>query len=179
MRASKMRLCTVLHRMCVAKIYPGFTLLELLVVLIIVAMLSSIVAVQLTGYFSNASLSKAVDRLKMLDSAARRDASVQPAGTIELEFDRSEQILRIANQQSGFQLPTGVLLKAIWLPGPDGRFQTVGADNARVKLSAMGTSQDYAIEFIGRGGATLGVLVLGLSGQFLRFENADDLQELL
>ncbi len=179
MQERRARNQSALHRKEFENRHPAFTLIELLVVLIIIAMLSSIVAIQLSSYFSNASISNALDRLKMLDSAARREAGVQPSGTVVMELRRQVQGERKASRYSGFRPPTGVVIKSIWITGADGRFRSVESDPVYVNFSSTGTSEDYAIEFAGRGGVTQGLLVLGLSGQVLLFHDADDLQELL
>ncbi len=157
----------------------AFTLLELLVVLAIAAMLSSVVMLSLRSHFQHAALARAVDSIITADRLARRMATEQLAARVVLEFDSSRHRLKLLSSANGaqprnFSWPSNVALSEPWVLGPgDWR-----SSNGSLDFSATGSSATYYVQ-VTTGNVSQCLVILGLTGQATVYPSADSLQELL
>ena len=156
----------------------GFTLFELVAVLVVLAILAGAVAVSVRGHISNARLEAFLDRLETFDGRARGEARRRSELTV-LSFDANTKLVsQISDQNSSgaarsFAVPGGLEIVAV---------KTV-SDQAsqgvlRIGVSPLGQTDTYALQLRASSGRELWLVVLGGSGQCLRFDKDNDVEDL-
>ena len=123
---------------------PSFTLVELVVVLIVLAMLASAVTVSLAGPIRRARLMETLDRVVSLDAEARLIARRTAAGAV-LKFEADSAVIeggRRERWRASVQVDAGPV----------------------VVIAPSGQSTSYAVR-VSTGEVSRWLVVLGLSGQ--------------
>lgn len=154
----------------------GFTLVELVACLIIVALLATVASVSLGGVRRVHEMGDVIDQLRLIDRLTREHAQ---------RFDRAEALLfdlevgRIqhldqdgranADGASSWALPAGFAFRGLRVQGGDWSTRQVS-----VAYSAMGISPTYAVQVSSPGTSIDAWLIFaGASGQFERVENQE------
>lgn len=157
----------------------GFTLYELLAVMVLMAILAGTVGISVRGHVSNAQLEAFLDRLETFDGRARAEARRlhQP---VTLAFDSDEQ--RASRTQGGFAgaatertcaVPRGVEIAQMKTTS-----QVSARGSLRIALSPLGQTDTYALRLEASSGRSVWLVVLGASGQCLRFDKENDVEEI-
>lgn len=153
----------------------GFTLLELIVVVVIIALLSSLVIVSLSGTLGQYELGLAAESIERFDARARREARRDNAPVMAL-IERGGSRIQIQSRKdrhSSVRLPGKVIVKQVRI-----RRRVIAGRQLELQYSAAGTSPTFAIE-IERGNVTRWLLVLGMSGQVVALDREEQVDEIL
>ncbi len=156
----------------------GFTLVELMVVIVLVTLLSGLVVMQLGGLVRGGRMQDAVQRWQMFDHTTRRQAALQGQTFWLVRDHASTSTQRISpndptTDAPSLTMPRGYAVDAVWKDGVWHRSgQTV------LTYSSRGFSPDYAVSITGPNEQAQLWLCLGLTGQWVQFEDLDDLEEL-
>lgn len=164
----------------------GFTLVELLAVVSLMALLSGAALVSVRFPIQKASRQAMVERIRFLDSTARKLARsgdrvtlfLDPSqGIIELETVRQTGILRS-------EIPPGVQLKIREIESQRGAVGSRGdgdwqEDGTVVRYDRHGTSFDYAVEVSDRTDHGDWLVVFGLTGQTVVVPTEKDVWEVV
>lgn len=161
----------------------GFTLLELLGVLVIGGLLVSIASLSLTGPRRAMQLDDALGQLQWLDAQARHEA-LRFGEPIMLVFDLDQQTVVLRPSGEGGQpapaaegnaplsrswtLPGQLTLDRLWLSG-----QVVDRGVVGVPVGIDGQSPSYGVCVTGAGSSSRWLLIAGLSGQWMRAQAND------
>ncbi len=117
----------------------GFTLIELMAVIIILSLTAALGAVRLSSVSNQTALKSAIARWRDLDAKARLHARAGTPITIVLTKNESE--MTIQNTQTH-----EILATATWPDFLSFSLQTDSSENS-IPLSRTGTSPDYALLF--------------------------------
>ena len=159
----------------------AFTLVELLVVMIIVAMLSGLVVYSVKGHVDAAAVMRFADRLDTLDRRLRVEAR-RCEHPISIEFDRARNTISVESvtdlQSTGIRsrikLPKHVQIDSVRSG------QSVGSNrSASLKINQRGQSPNYAIGLVTSAGSRVWLVTLGMSGQHLRCKTEGEVNALL
>jgi len=154
---------------------PGFTLLEMTVVLAILAMAASLVAVNYREPVNNARLEHAFETIERLDQRVRNWCKTHnvPA-KIRVDLDRG---VFVAEKESGgplsipeAKIPNGMKLKELRIMG-ENRF---GRDT-QIPYTSRGTAPCWAYSIAYSGNREKYRFIIGATGQSVPFENEDAL----
>jgi prepilin-type N-terminal cleavage/methylation domain-containing protein len=154
----------------------GFTLYELIAVMVVLAILAGTVAISVRGHVSNARLQAFRDRLEACDARARADAR-RDDHAVWLEFDSTGQrVLRSEGTEASersLNAPRGVEIAQI-------RIASQESDHGilQIAISPLGQSDTYAVQLRASSGRSEWLVVLGASGQCLRVDKGDDVAEI-
>jgi prepilin-type N-terminal cleavage/methylation domain-containing protein len=153
----------------------AFTLIELVVVIVIMAILSTIAAVSLSGTMGKYDLSRAAETIERFDANARRQARVTQA-PVTMTIERTKGRLKVdvagRDRDATYRLPGRVTIGSIRLHR---RF--VAGTVFAASVSADGQSPTYAVE-LSRGRMTRWLVFVGVSGQVVQAENEDQVDAL-
>jgi prepilin-type N-terminal cleavage/methylation domain-containing protein len=158
----------------VALVRRGFTLLEVIVACVILAMLAGIATYSLRGRIQSTQLIQANGTIASIDRAARVVARKSGAGA-RLVFDAKENQIRIEagrRIQKVVRLPRTVPITGVRI----GRATT--RRSADVSISALGQSLSYGVE-LGFGDDVRWIVVSGVSGQVFEVSNSEQANALL
>jgi len=151
----------------------GFTLIELTVVILILAILAAVVTVRLDGPAARARMSDAVDRLAAMDTLARTLAQVRDV-PLRLIMDLSEDTLRATDAAgrddvaSACALPGNFRIGAVRTSGGE---RTAG--RVDIPVSPLGLAPTYAVQLEGPGHRKQWILVAGLSGERVEIDETE------
>lgn len=157
----------------------GFTLLELVAVLMVMAILAGAVALSVRGHVSNAQLEAFLTRLEAFDARARSQARRQ-GQRLALRFDASDQRVSLAaaaadeDEAPAFAVSRGVELAQV-------RTARQAADYGvlETSVSPFGQSETYALCLQASSGRRVWLVVLGASGQCLRLDEEEEVEQIL
>lgn len=156
----------------------GFTLYELLAVMVLMATLAGTVALSVRGRVSNARLESFLVQLELCDGFARSEAR-RWNQTVLLGLDSSDQrVWRSAPSVEGslversIMVPRGVNIARIKTMN-----RQLDQGILQIAISSLGQSDTYALRIQSSGGRDVWLVVLGGSGQVLRFDTEDDVDE--
>lgn len=157
----------------------GFTLLEVLVVLVIIALVTSIVAVRLQIPLQTAQLENAIRQVAFVDSQTRAHArEVSTACQIVYQLDHGQVFAQARGghgaRRFAFSLPGPLRLKQVWCPLLDH-----GTGRVQIDVSARGTSSTYAVCIEIPQSASRWLLFSGLTGQVLYPQDDADVHQIL
>lgn len=158
----------------------GFTLIEVLAVVVVLAILASVAMFSVSGHVQHARLIRTADRLESLDRRARDEARRQSAPG-QLLWDTRQGVAQIAFARAE---DSPVATRRVSLGGGL-EFSEFRIDGARglgrqvVDVSPNGQSDTYAVRLSAPNGAALWLVTLGLTGQHLRLDSEDDVRALL
>ena len=139
----------------------GFSLIELVVVLVLMAILASLATMSLRGVILRQRLARAAEVVEQFDAALRRSALDQRRGVAGV-IERGQGRLVVGpsgDPSRAFKLPRQVSIDSI-------RFaQSIRPDSAgRITARSDGSSPSYAVR-LSSGGARRWVFLVGGSGQ--------------
>jgi type II secretory pathway pseudopilin PulG len=142
-------------------------MIELLVVMLLIAILSTSVALSLRPFLIRYSLSRAAQQIAMNDAAARATARRlnQPA-MIWLDKTGGRVAFQCGEVARRYEFSKGVTL-----------VQSLGAPG-EIKIETDGRSVSYAVA-VAHGEATRWLVIAGGSGQSLSVESASQARELV
>lgn len=160
-------------------ITSGFTLYELVAVMVIMAIIAGTVAISVRGHVSNAQLEAFIERLETFDARGRAEAR-RLNQSIALAFDSSDQRISqlhedvaYASPKRSYTVPRGVEIAQI---------KTARQESDRgvlqIAVSPLGQTDTYALRLEASSGRSVWLVVLGASGQCLRFEKENDVEEI-
>ena len=148
----------------------GFSLIELMAVLLIMGIMAGAVALRIENPLRKARMSDVMGSLEQLDHNTRY-AARQQRRALRIVFDRSAGAVRRTDdrgQAAGggdLVLPTGYEIEHLLVVGQD---ITTGA--AVVRCTAMGVTPTYAL-LLNAGGRRQWIVVAGLTGQFVQTQD--------
>jgi len=155
--------------------HKGFSLVEVALVLLILAILAGAVTLGVRGTLGRVGMRGLVDEIKMFDHLTRTFAR-QHDRPLRLVADLAAGRLRktSADGRDEFgevlKIPAGHRIAEVRLAG-----RRVTSGTVAVSVSARGLSPTYALRVEGPGGRRQWLLVTGLSGQVTEAENERDL----
>ena len=164
------RVITYPDGLCSHRRKDGFTLIEVVVVVAIMAFLATIGAVTMRGTVDRYYLSQARQAIEISDAKARRIARMTSRPVL-MNVDRLKQQIEI--QGSTFRIPAGVEIASVEMSS---RFS--GGTQVGIPFSDDGWSPTYAIE-LKRGEVGQWIVVIGASGQVVRVNEKGAANELL
>ena len=154
----------------------GFTLVELIITLAIIAVLSSVAAFSMTGTLHQYHLTRATETFERFDQAARRIARSSESSAIGIiNRKRGQLTIDVPGQErlKRYQISSRVKIAKIRLPR-----KTVVGSTFEQTYSFNGHTQTVAVQFsIGK--ATRWIVMLGKSGQTFSTSNDRQVDELL
>lgn len=142
---------------------PGFTLIEIVIAVSIMALLATAAALSFNRPMNRARTLEAVEQVKYLDASCRDFARRFGRG-VQITFDLSENRFERREGNSheatyGVNFASPMQLLAVWTAR-----EQVDDGEAVIPVSNKGLSQTYAVKLSGPEGARW-VLVSGLSGE--------------
>lgn len=153
----------------------AFTLIELVVVIVIMAILSTIAAMSLSGTMGKYDLTRAAETIERVDANARRQARVTHA-LVELSIDRGKKRLTVdaggTARDATYKLPGRVTISNIRL-----HRRIVAGNTFAIEVSDAGQSPTYAVELT-RGKMKRWLIIIGASGQVFPAESEDEVDAL-
>jgi prepilin-type N-terminal cleavage/methylation domain-containing protein len=157
----------------------GFTLVEILAVLAILAMFVTLVTVNYQAPLLDARLQNAFERMEGLDRTLRLVAQNQ-GRPIKLRIDLAHGELAAECGSGGgdfnetYTLPAGIRLEQLCVDQ-----ERIDGDEATILFSSAGTSATYAIGLTIPDGRCRWLLVVGATGQTVQVNGDDDLKQYL
>lgn len=158
--------------------FHGFTLLEILIVLALMALVTATVTLRLGGRFQQVSLEQSVSLWESADTQLRARArrTGRPvalhlevgSGVIECAFDPEDESARTI-RELGRGVRVGKYLSAT---------REVSFGPVTVAYSARGTSETFAVELVG-GDDRRWILVAGITGQMNEIADEQTAKKLL
>lgn len=154
----------------------AFTLIELVVVMVVLAILSSLAVFSLAATADRYQLSRAAEIVEMFDARARRDArsSQQP---LQAVVDRGRGRLQVnssgTTEDATFRLPARVEISEIRL-----QRQLAVGKRVEIDVSSEGRCPTYAVA-LRRGKLTRWLVILGQTGQVIPLENEGEVDAIL
>ncbi len=142
---------------------PGFTLIEIVIAVSIMALLATMAALSFNRPMNRARTLEAIEQVKYLD-ASSRDFARRFGRNVQIAFDLSENRFE-RREGTGHEATYGVnvaspmRLLAVWTAR-----EQVNDGEAVIPISGKGLSPSYAVKLSGPEGARW-VLVSGLSGE--------------
>lgn len=135
----------------------GFTMIEVIVASVILALIAGMIAYSVRGRVRNVRLVQAREQIAAIDRVARDLARDSGAG-VSLEFDDRDNTIRVvANRKTHKTVKLSV-------PLGDVRTGRKKLRDDRLVISPLGQSATYAVEFEGDDDSAW-LVVSGLSGQ--------------
>jgi prepilin-type N-terminal cleavage/methylation domain-containing protein len=156
----------------------AFTLVEVMIAVLLMALLASAAALSFSGSLRSARSTEALERLRSFDSAAR-DVTRRTNREARIVFDLSNDTLSrregtdLDELTAQVRLPTGYRIDELRIPG-----QSFTDGEAVVDCSALGVSRTYAVHLVGPG-LDHWVLVAGLTGEMTQEKDESATQSIL
>ena len=173
--------------------HGGFTLLEMVVVVLVLGLLSSVAVLQFGHLLGPAEMNDAADRLRHADAICRA-YSRRFGRPVELTVNAKNSILMCRDSTEPalwnyrIQLPRGARIYKVWSSNSNGNSSDPPAGVTKygeisIIFGSSGLSHSYAVE-IGRHDARQGgnrsrwLFVAGLTGQVTEVPNEHDMDEI-
>lgn len=148
----------------------GFTLLELLVVLVISSLVGSIVVVRLWGPYRAARFEQVVEQLILTDRQFRHGC-LRRSRSADNHFDIDSGV--VSADRPGTESPTAILLRL-----SDARLEMVVTaagrfdyGKATVSCNRFGQTPTYGLKLRDSRGRSRWIVFLGITGQPMEFED--------
>ncbi len=154
----------------------GFTLVELMVVLLIMGLIAGVVALRFHGVVAGARGEVLMDRIENLDATARSHARLH-GDESTIWFDLERQQVRVIHDEAADQAQTGGSIVEF-----DGRWRLVAVHTAEtssrggqvpIAMASTGFGSDYVLEMTDQGGNVRWLTVAGLTGATKREDGRD------
>lgn len=156
----------------------AFSLLELIVVVVIVALISAAVAVQWSGVHHKAVRSSAVARLESLDQHLRSFARTNRTGCqLSVEIG-SSKIRKSYHERRGTNPSPESLGRGIRIARIESTVDISTAKQVLIPFWPDGSSASYGIELTGPGSSKQWLVFAGISGQLTQLETEGDFDAL-
>ena len=164
----------------------GFTLIEVALVLVLVAILASAVAFSGRGLLRGATMDDTIAQIGSLDAQARRIAR-RTGLPVDLHVDTDGQRLILQDAQESdstplgsYTIPTGYELHSAWRRSGSERLQG-GAMVVRYEPDGSAATWGFAIQPADaeQPDQANAVVVLGLTGQLSVLENDEQVQDIM
>jgi len=156
----------------------GFTLVELMVVILIMALLASAVALSFDGRLKAARARDAVEQLRTFDAMARL-AAVRDGTGARIVFDLSANTLSRRQGRDADVLASQVSWPVgYWIEEVRQGSQTTGSGEASIVISPLGISSTYAVRLMGPN-LDQWILFAGLTGAMTLPANEETVAALL
>lgn len=157
----------------------GFSLIEMLAVLLILALIAGTVAISLGGAAQRARLEDAVSRFTHYERSTRERAQAQGESlqlVFELKTGRVERVTENSQKVNGrpLDLPQGFEIQQMWT-----REERILDGEVGMLYGSNGCTASYAVMISGLDGQATWIVVAGLSGQFLEADNVEEVQAIL
>ena len=152
----------------------GFTLVEVIAVLVLVSLMAGTVTLSLRGNIANSRAELAVEKLQLVDRQLR-DSALRSGRASSLRFDLSRgKLTRSVREQRESLIESDI---------PALRFRTneIDADGGQVAVQFLpdGTSPTYAVCLRQKESAKKWIVFAGLTGQALVTSDAGEVEQLL
>ena len=155
----------------------AFTLIELVVVMVLLALLASLTVYSLGGTMDGYRISRAVETIESLDARARRTArTTRRPVTVTLDRKHRELVINPIDPREdtvSFRLPGRVVVEKIQLAR-----KSSSRKDSKIAINGQGRSPPYAIQ-LRRGELTKWLVVLGFSGQVVPVDNEGEVNAIL
>lgn len=155
----------------------GFTLLELIAVMVVMALLAAATVYSLSGHVGRARVATALEMLSACDRLARQDAvRFQRYVLLEVDTDSGTVTWHAAQGDRAARprrLPGSVAIEQVRTE--QGR--SSGGVRLEVLIHPRGTSDTYALKLSGPDEAGPWLLLAGITGQATRLANDDDVEQ--
>ncbi|WP_339911638.1 prepilin-type N-terminal cleavage/methylation domain-containing protein [Symmachiella dynata] len=155
----------------------GFTLVELLVVIVVIGLLASLAMTRLGGVTNRARLQAEVARISALDSALRTQAArrAEPATLrLDLETGLIERLSGSDERMSrSVELGRTVQISRVLTA-----MRETNGGRITVDYSRQGSSETFAIELTSTGGEVTWLMFAGLTGQVTQMEEQRDVERI-
>ncbi len=159
--------------------HRGFSLIEMLAVLLILALIAGSVAVSLGGAAQRARLEDAVSRFEFYERSTRERAQSKSeplqlvyklkSGYVERVTDSTQ---KLSGQQLG--LPPGFTIDQVWT-----RQERIIEGEVGMLYGSNGCAATYAVMISGLDRQSTWIVVVGLSGQVLETDDVDKVRAIL
>lgn len=159
------------YRRLLHSLSRGFTLIELMVVILLVGLMAASTSLIVSGQMDQSRLNEAVDRIILADQKERSEVrrSPIPGG---MQFDRGGGLLRFQSSDQTVRLGRSIrVADAIVSGGPQGW--------GDVQYSQSGQSVTFAIRLQSTQGASKWVLFIGATGQALVRADSNDIRRIM
>lgn len=161
---------------------PGFTLIEIAVVLVLMALLASVVAVSARGMVGGATGEEVIAQIASLETEARQTAE-QTGQEVVFVIDQDHGLLRLTTpkqyagkQFSSYQLPAGYTIERTWVLRR-GQQEFVG--DLRLQYSRNTEALTWGVTLIEPGGTERSFMIAGLTGQLTLLETDETARNIL
>ena len=164
-----------------SKLCRGFTLIEVMITMLIMAIISGIAVMSLQGHINQARWTRSFEQIEELDRTARVFAR-RDASPYLITFSRSKRSVELhamginASSKSvrSFKLPTPFQFDSFRK-----NTLTSSGESFAVEIAGNGQSASYAIAVGAPSGSPQWLVTLGFSGQQIRMEEAKDVAAML
>ena len=157
----------------------GFTMIEILAVMVLLGLAAGVVAVNIRGPMRRASLEEVVGRIVDFDGQTRAIARRQ-GRPLRLRVDLYAGRLARTDAESGEELGAPAVVPGGWrIEKLRVRDEQIGSGTATLSGSRRGLSPSYALLLVGPHGERRWLLCAGLSGHFTQCESYEEIENIL
>ena len=158
-------------------IKKGFTLPELMVVILIIGLIAATVGIRFTGVTQNAKLEWAVSQIKAADDQLRTFAARDGAtGILKIDLNKN-QLTRVYKgtdkQEQAINIGGAIKINRFLSRTRDIKF-----NEAQVHYSQGGITESFALELSLPSGKSVWLFVAGLTGKITEQEEMADVQKI-
>jgi type II secretion system protein H len=157
----------------------GFTMIEILAVMVLLGLAAGVVAVNIRGPMREASLEEVVERIVDFDGQTRAIAR-RKGRPLRLRVDLTAGRLSRSDAETGEELGAPAVVLGGWrVEELRVRDEPIGSGTATLSVSRRGLSQSYALLLVGPHGERRWLLCAGLSGHFTQYDSHDGIENIL
>ncbi len=154
----------------------GFTLIELVIVILIMAIMSGFAVLSLRGHIDRARWTRSIEQLENMDRLGRIAARSESTPH-RLSFYRTKRTVELRaigpnaprKTVREWKLPNGIQFSSFRDGAVSNRSEELSID-----INPSGQSRSYAVAIKANSGPPQWLVTLGLSGQHIQMEKADD-----
>jgi prepilin-type N-terminal cleavage/methylation domain-containing protein len=161
-----------------AQFRSGFTLVELMMAVLLLALLTSAVALSFSGPIQRARGQDAIEQIRSFDAAAR-DAARREGREVRMALDLSAGTLArregadLESLRCQIALPPGFRIEQLRVAG-----QTYSDGEAVIDVSSLGLSRSYGIHLVGPG-LDQWLVFAGQGGNMTRVQDEETMSSIL